>query len=106
MIQTQLDGVPAPEHLGTYLRTVWRTFFRQMGTIARSVHDVRGPHFGPVNGPGHRTWSEAVIASLEEIAAELDGVGLDAADAFCPRFADAHREGWPEFAAQRGLAVV
>ncbi|MGW7086603.1 phosphotransferase family protein [Streptomyces sp. NPDC054871] len=80
MIQSHLDGVPAPEHLGTYPRTSWSTFFRQMGAIARSVHDVRGPYFGPVNGPGHATWSEAVIASLEEIAADLDSAGLDAAD--------------------------
>ncbi|WP_328916122.1 MULTISPECIES: phosphotransferase family protein [unclassified Streptomyces] len=80
MIQSHLDGIPAPEHLGTYPRTAWPTFFRQMGAIARSVHDVRGPHFGPVNGPGHATWSEAVVASLEEIAADLDSVGLDSAD--------------------------
>ncbi|MEV4042805.1 aminoglycoside phosphotransferase family protein [Streptomyces sp. NPDC049744] len=80
MIQTHLDGVPAPEHLGTYPRTAWPTFFRQMGAVTRSVHDVRGPHFGPVGGPGHGTWSEAVITSLEEIAADLDGAGLDAAD--------------------------
>ncbi|MGW8700162.1 phosphotransferase family protein [Streptomyces eurythermus] len=80
MVQTHLDGVPAPEHLGTYPRTSWPTFFRQMGAIARSVHDVRGPRFGPVSGPGYATWSEAVIASLEEIAADLDSAGLDAAD--------------------------
>jgi aminoglycoside phosphotransferase (APT) family kinase protein len=80
MIQTHLDGIPAPEHLGMYPRTAWPAFFRQMGSIARSVHDVRGPRFGPVSGPGYATWSEAVITSLEEIAADLDGVGLDAAD--------------------------
>ncbi|MFF3735139.1 phosphotransferase family protein [Streptomyces sp. NPDC002476] len=80
MIQTHLDGVPAPEHLGAYPRTAWLAFFRQMGAIARSVHDVRGPHFGPVGGPEHGTWSEAVIASLEKIAADLDGAGLDAGD--------------------------
>lgn len=80
MIQTHLDGTPAPEHLGTYPRTAWPTFFRQMGAITRSVHDVRGPHFGPVNGPGYALWSEAVIASLEEIAADLDSDRLDAAD--------------------------
>jgi aminoglycoside phosphotransferase (APT) family kinase protein len=51
-----------------------------MGTITRSVHDVRGPCFGPVTGPGYAAWGEAVIASLEEIAADLDGAGLDAAD--------------------------
>lgn len=80
MIQTCLDGVPAPEQLGTYPRTARPVFFQQMGAIARSVHDVRGPHFGPVGGPGYGTWSEAVITSLEEIAADLDGAGLDAGD--------------------------
>lgn len=80
MIQTHLAGVPAPEQLGAYPRTAWPVFFRQMGTIARSVHDVRGPYFGPVGGPGYGTWSEAVIASLEEIAADLDGAGLEASD--------------------------
>ncbi|MFF4755536.1 phosphotransferase family protein [Streptomyces sp. NPDC002514] len=80
MIQTYLDGVPAPQHLGTYPRTAWPAFFRQMGAITRSVHAVQGPHFGSVSGPGHRTWSETVIASLKEIAADLDGAGLDAAD--------------------------
>lgn len=80
MVQTHLDGTPAPERLGTYPRTAWPTFFRQLGAITRSVHDVRGPQFGPLNGPGYAMWSEAVIASLEEIAADLDSVGLDAAD--------------------------
>lgn len=80
MIQSHLEGVPAPEHLGTYPRTAWPVFFRQMGAIARSVHDVRGPRFGPVNGPGYATWGEALLASLEEIAIDLDRAGLDAAD--------------------------
>lgn len=80
MIQTYLDGVPAPEHLGSYPRSTWPGFFRQMGAITRAVHEVRGPHFGPVAGPGCTTWSEAVITSLEDIAADLEGVGLDSAD--------------------------
>ncbi|MGW8700700.1 phosphotransferase [Streptomyces eurythermus] len=41
---------------------------------------MRGPRFGPVAGPGYAAWSEAVLASLEEIAADLDGSGLDSAD--------------------------
>lgn len=80
MIQSYLGGVPAPERLGDYPRTAWPTFFRQLGAITRSVHDVHGPHFGPVNGPAYAMWSEAVIASLEEIAADLDGAGLDSDD--------------------------
>ncbi|MFF0579813.1 phosphotransferase family protein [Streptosporangium saharense] len=90
MIQTHLDGIPAPEHLGTYPRTAWPTFFRQMGAVTRSVHDVCGPRFGPVNGPEYGTWSEAVIASLEEIATDLDGTGLDAADVWKVAAAAAH----------------
>jgi hypothetical protein len=80
MIQSVLEGVPAPERLGDYPRALWPGFFRQMGAIARQVHAVRGPRFGPVIGPGYGTWSEAVVASLEDIAADLDGAGLDAAD--------------------------
>jgi hypothetical protein len=80
MIQIHLQGVSAPEHLGRYSRAAWPVFFRQMGAITRSVHDVRGPHFGSVSGPGHRRWSDAVVASLEAIASDLDGAGLDAAD--------------------------
>lgn len=80
MVQSFLDGVPAPEHLRDYPRTAWPAFFRQMGTIARAVHAVTGPRFGPVTGPRYATWSQAVITSLVDIAADLDSVGLDAAD--------------------------
>ncbi|MDJ1135455.1 phosphotransferase family protein [Streptomyces iconiensis] len=80
MVRSLLDGVPPPEHLGGCPRTAWPTFFRQLGSITRSVHGVAGPYFGPVDGPGFATWSEAVIASLGEIAADLESVGLDAAD--------------------------
>ncbi|MEU3228259.1 aminoglycoside phosphotransferase family protein [Streptomyces sp. NPDC006976] len=78
MIQTCLPGVPAPERMRAYPRTARTTFFRQMGAIARKVHDVRGPHFGPVAGPAYGKWSEAVLASLEDIAADLRDAGLDA----------------------------
>ncbi|MEU7184099.1 MULTISPECIES: phosphotransferase family protein [Streptomyces] len=80
MIQSFLDGVPAPDHLGTYPRAVWPVFFRQIGRVARDIHAVRGPHFGPVAGPAYTAWSEAVIASLEKIAADVDSVGLDSSD--------------------------
>ncbi|MFJ2170774.1 phosphotransferase family protein [Streptomyces griseofuscus] len=103
MIQTHLDGIPAPERLGAYPRTAWPVFFRQMGAIARSVHDVRGPHFGPVSGPGFGTWSEAVITSLEEIAADLDRVGLDAADVRKVAAVAAHDRGVLDEVAEPGL---
>jgi aminoglycoside phosphotransferase (APT) family kinase protein len=80
LFQTMLDGVPAPEGLAAYPRAQWPSFFRQLGTITRSIHAVCGNRFGPVAGPTFATWSKAVIASLEDAAADLDDAGLDAAD--------------------------
>lgn len=80
MIQTCLPGIPAPEHLGNYPRAGRTTFFRQLGAIARAVHDVRGPYFGRVAGPPYASWSAFVIASFTQIAEDLEQAGLDAAD--------------------------
>jgi aminoglycoside phosphotransferase (APT) family kinase protein len=79
-VQSLLDGIPASEHLRTYPRSAWPVYYRQLGEITRRVHDVRGPSFGPIAGPAHGRWSEAVAASLEGIATDLEGAGLDAAD--------------------------
>jgi aminoglycoside phosphotransferase (APT) family kinase protein len=80
MIQSCLPGAPAPEQLGRYPRAGRTTFFRQLGAIARTVHDVRGPHFGRPAGPAYASWSEVVIASLTQIADDIEQVGLDASD--------------------------
>jgi aminoglycoside phosphotransferase (APT) family kinase protein len=80
MIQSCLPGVPAPEGLGRYPRSGRTTFFRQLGAIARSVHDVRGPYFGRPDGPAYPSWSSVLIASFTQIAEDLERVGLDAAD--------------------------
>ncbi|TDW81001.1 phosphotransferase family protein [Kribbella sp. VKM Ac-2566] len=80
MIQTCLAGIPAPEQLGRYPRSGRTTFFRQLGAIARTVHDVRGPHFGRVAGPSYASWSEAVTASFTQIADDLEQAGLDGTD--------------------------
>jgi len=80
MIQTCLSGIPAPEQLGEYPRSGRTTFFRQLGAIARSVHDVRGPHFGRVDGSAHASWGEVLITSFTQIADDLEQLGLDATD--------------------------
>jgi aminoglycoside phosphotransferase (APT) family kinase protein len=80
LFQTMLDGVPAPEGLGSYPRAEWASFFRELGTITRRIHDVRGTHFGWVSGPTFATWGAAVVAYLEDIAADLADVGVDATD--------------------------
>jgi aminoglycoside phosphotransferase (APT) family kinase protein len=53
---------------------------RRLGEIARTIHAVRGDRFGPVAGPAFATWSEAVVASLADTAADLDDAGLDSTD--------------------------
>ncbi|MFE9468962.1 phosphotransferase family protein [Streptomyces virginiae] len=80
MIQSFLPGTPAPELLGSYPKETHAAFFRQMGEITASVHAVAGPWFGPVGGPGHGRWSEAVVASLHLIAEDVESCGMDAAD--------------------------
>jgi aminoglycoside phosphotransferase (APT) family kinase protein len=87
LFQTLLDGVPAPDGLAAYPRPEWAEFFRQLGTIARTIHDVRGDRFGRVAGPTFATWTEALIDYFTEIAADLNNLGLHADDAH--RAADA-----------------
>ncbi|WP_018351962.1 phosphotransferase family protein [Longispora albida] len=80
MFQNLLPGVPAPKALRGYDHADWGPLFAQLGAITRRVHDVRGPHFGPIAGPGHTTWSEAVVAMFADLAADVDDLGLDSAD--------------------------
>ncbi|MFC7588423.1 phosphotransferase [Nonomuraea antimicrobica] len=80
LVQTLLDGVPAPERLPGYPRPAWTSYFRRLGEITRTVHGVRGPRFGPVGAPAYDTWSQAVAGSLNEIAADVEAAGLDGAD--------------------------
>ncbi|MEU1273578.1 aminoglycoside phosphotransferase family protein [Streptomyces sp. NPDC005799] len=80
MVQSHIEGTPAPDRLGDYPRTLWHGFFAQLGTITRKIHAVTGPRFGAVAGPSYATWSEAVLASLCAIADDVSRVGLDATD--------------------------
>ncbi|MEU8849740.1 hypothetical protein AB0C70_26690 [Streptomyces sp. NPDC048564] len=72
MVQSHLDGAPAPDRLGDYRRDLWPGFFAQLGTIAKDVHAVRRTHFGPVAGLGHATWTEAMPASDVLLAFSAD----------------------------------
>lgn len=80
LIQTLLPGVPAPEGMGRYPRPLWSAFFHQLGAIARRIHDVPGPAFGPVAGPCFDTWSEAVVAYFRTAARDVRAAGYDASD--------------------------
>jgi aminoglycoside phosphotransferase (APT) family kinase protein len=80
MFQAFLDGVPGPDGIGGYSPGQHAGLYRQLGEIAAAVHGVRGDRFGPVAGPWHATWSEAVIGYFTSLAADLDDAGLDSAD--------------------------
>jgi aminoglycoside phosphotransferase (APT) family kinase protein len=80
LFQTMLDGVPAPGNLDRYPRAEWASFFRQLGTITRQIHAITGDRFGPVAGTQFSRWSDAVLTTFVDIAADLDDVGLDASD--------------------------
>jgi len=80
MFQSVVPGVPARVGLENYPRARWTSFFRDLGSISKQIHAVRGERFGPVAGPGVATWSEAVLAVLADIVADLEDIGLDADD--------------------------
>ncbi|KAA2253828.1 aminoglycoside phosphotransferase family protein [Solihabitans fulvus] len=80
VVQTMLDGVSASVGLRAYPRPSWAGFYRQLGTIARRVHEVSGERFGPVAGPTFATWGEALVSALEDTEADLVDAGLDASD--------------------------
>ena len=80
LFQTLLSGVPAPDGLAAYPRPELAPFFRQMGTIARRIHAVRGDSFGWVAGPRFARWRDAYTSSLADLAAALEDAGLDADD--------------------------
>ena len=81
MFQTIVPGIPAREGLEKYPKEHWASFFRDLGAITKRIHAVRGTTFGPIIGPTFTTWSEAVLAALADIVADLDDLGLNAADA-------------------------
>ena len=80
MIQSIVPGVTARVGLQDYPRAEWAWFFRDLGAISRRIHAVRGTAFGPLVGTGHATWGQAVHAALADLVADLEQVGLDAAD--------------------------
>jgi len=80
VVQSELPGRPAPLGLADFPRDEWEPFFRDMGTIAKAIHEVRGERFGPLVGQSFDTWGGAFLASLDEIAADHVRLGLESQD--------------------------
>jgi aminoglycoside phosphotransferase (APT) family kinase protein len=81
VFQTLLDGVPAADGLDAYPRSRQGSYYRQLGSITRAIHDVRGERFGRPAGPGFPSWSQALADEFATLVDALDGAGLDSADA-------------------------
>lgn len=79
LFQTLLDGVPAATVLDAYPQPVRGAFYSDLGQITRRIHEVRGLRFGPVAGPTHERWSDALFSWFDRAAADLTDSGLDAA---------------------------
>lgn len=77
LVQTLLPGVPASQQLAGYSASASAHLYRELGAVTRTIHDVTGPAFGPVAGPSHPTWSSALIAGFEQLAAAFAAGGLD-----------------------------
>jgi aminoglycoside phosphotransferase (APT) family kinase protein len=80
LFQSLLPGLPGPEGLPRYPPDRRAPYFRQLGAITRAIHDVRGPGFGPVNGPPHPRWSDALIDAFGTAADDIERQGLAAGD--------------------------
>ncbi len=80
LVQSRLDGEPAPVGLERFPRAQWTTFFEDLGRIARAIHDVRGDAFGFVAGPAFDTWSAALQGSLSDLIADHERAGLEDGD--------------------------
>lgn len=76
--QTMLGGVSGPD--GFRALTDKPGFFRRLGQIVRTIHDVRGERFGRPAGPAFPTWSEAVLSTVDDTVADLRDAGLDDGD--------------------------
>jgi aminoglycoside phosphotransferase (APT) family kinase protein len=80
LVQSFLPGVPAPDKLPAYDRTLWPGFFGQLGAITRRVHNVVGESWGPLAAPADARWSDALLRSLIDSRADLTGWSLPADD--------------------------
>jgi aminoglycoside phosphotransferase (APT) family kinase protein len=78
LVQSLLPGVPASQRLPGYSASALSFFYRELGSVTRTIHEVTGPAFGRVIGPAHSTWSSALIAQFEQLAEEFAAAGLDA----------------------------
>ncbi|OKI98599.1 aminoglycoside phosphotransferase [Streptomyces sp. CB02058] len=50
---------------------------RELGALNRELNSIVGPHFGPLEGPGHPTWREAFTRMIEDTLDDGRRAGVD-----------------------------
>lgn len=81
LFQTFMDGEPWSQIIDEMTPAENRQLWRQLGTITKTIHEIKGPAFGYLSsGPQFSTWSRALLTWLEDIASDLEDVGLSADD--------------------------
>jgi prepilin-type processing-associated H-X9-DG protein len=53
---------------------------RELGTIVRELHTIRGDVFGYVQGPNAATWREAFTGMVDAVLADADRFGVELPD--------------------------
>ncbi|MFC5052178.1 phosphotransferase family protein [Saccharothrix xinjiangensis] len=78
LLMTALRGTPWNEaELSDAERAALR---RELGGVARRLHEVTGDSFGYVQGPGGATWREAFGNMVDAVLADADRFGVELPD--------------------------
>ncbi|WP_165423428.1 phosphotransferase family protein [Ktedonosporobacter rubrisoli] len=84
MFQTYMEGEPWAQIMRTLTSEEKKALWRQLGSIAKKIHAVRGQHFGSsVLDSPLPSWSLTVISWLTSIVRDLAEARLDASDVSC-----------------------
>lgn len=71
------DNLGILEQEGEIEPTVAADCMAQLGDLNRQLNSIVGDHFGPLQGPGFRTWREAFGSMIEDVLRDGEAGGLD-----------------------------
>ncbi|HLG76749.1 MAG TPA: phosphotransferase [Ktedonobacteraceae bacterium] len=81
LFQTYKEGEQWAQVMQTFTAEEKKVLWRQLGSIAKQIHGVKGQHFGNSVLDAHfSSWSETVVDCLETIIRDLVDIQLDATD--------------------------
>lgn len=78
VVQSIVLGVPWSETDPSLTDTERLGLWRQMGAICRTIHEVRGPAFGPVHAAVFATWADLLLDDARGLQDDARRFGIDA----------------------------